>query len=89
MEERYFIRVDISGKTKYWDHTVGLHSGHSKRNGYQVFNSKRDALKKMKLLRRAFADWFKWEILPENEIPFIKKQIVKTKQTINQKQKTK
>ncbi len=79
MREKFFIRVNVFGKTRYWDHTFGLHSGTSKRRGYQVFDSEKDARKIVNHLKKIFHTGITFEILPDTEIPFIKKQIIARK----------
>jgi hypothetical protein len=70
----YFIRAKIEGKIKYWDR-LGLHSGKSELRGYSIYKSVAEANKDVRRLKILFHSWIEWEVLPESEIPFIKKQI--------------
>ena len=75
MSKRYFIKADVFGKTKYWEHINGLHSGKTKTCGYDVFDSIDSANKTVRKLRSVFHKGIKFFVLPDSEIPFIKKQL--------------
>lgn len=72
----YFIRAKYGNKILYWDHEKGLHSGKGKTRGYQVFITEKEAKQLIKNLQKCFHSAIIFEVLPESEIPFIKKQIV-------------
>lgn len=85
-EPEFFIRADFGCARadkkhiyKYWDSSVGLHSGKSKKAGYVVFPSVKMANKTVRRLRKLYSLWIKFEVRPSDEIPFIKKQIVERK----------
>jgi len=72
--DKYFIRANVFGKIKYWDHINGLHSGRGGKGGYQVFDTEKEAKETVKHLKKCFYSVITWEVLPDSEIPFIKKQ---------------
>ena len=76
MSNGFFIRANVFGKTRYWDFIDGLHTGRKKSHGFQTYPTEKDARKEIKDLKRVFHPGIIWEILPESEIPFIKRQIV-------------
>lgn len=72
--DNFFIRAKYGDKNYYWEHERGLHSGKGKLRGYQVFRTEKEAKKLIVLLKKVFASGITWEVLPDSEIPFIKKQ---------------
>lgn len=74
MDKNFFIRAKYGNKILYWEHEKGLHSGKGKLRGYQIFRTEKEAKKLIVLLKKVFASGITWEVLPDSEIPFIKKQ---------------
>lgn len=73
----YFIRAKYGDKFLYWEHERGLHCGTGKTRGYEVFKTEKEAKEIIKHLKKCFYSAITWEVLPDSEIPFIKKQHTK------------
>ena len=78
MANDFFIKADVFGKIKYWDFINGLH-GKGRAMGYSMYPSIREANKTIKKLKNLFHDGIEYEVLPHDELPFIKKQILARK----------
>jgi len=70
----YFIRAKYGDKILYWEHERGLHSGTGVMRGYQVFRTEKEAKELIKHLKKVFHSAITFEVLPDSEIPFIKRQ---------------
>ena len=84
----FFIRANVFGKIRYWNFIDGLHTDRSESHGFQIYPSKAEAKNEIRNFKKVFHEGIIWEILPENEIPFIKKQIVailKIEKKLNEK----
>ena len=68
MLKSFFIRANVFGKIKYWEHIHGLHSGYGGAMGYDVFPSVEVANKTVTKLKNVFHSGIIWEVLPETEL---------------------
>lgn len=71
----FFIRANVFGKIRYWCNIDGLHTGRSEAHGFQIYQTEAEAKKEIRKLKNVFHKGIIWQVLPEEEIPFIKKQI--------------
>lgn len=76
MEEKgYFIKANIFGKTKYWEFINGFHFGRKKTDGYSIYPTKRKANDVVRRLKGLYHSGITYQVLPESEMPFLKRQI--------------
>lgn len=79
-QSNYFIRANVFGKIKYWEFIHGLHSGKGKGGqGFSMFPSVKAANQEITKLKKVFHGGIVWDVLPHDELPFIKKQILARK----------
>ncbi len=78
MKSAFFIKANVFGKTRYWCHTEGLHTGRKKSHGFSVYETKNEAEKTVKQLRKVFYHLITFEVLHTDQLPFHKKLTYKT-----------
>jgi hypothetical protein len=85
MANGFFIRGKFNwGKeTLYWSAHHSFHNGRQKGKGYSSYETKAKANAEVKKLRAVYDKSVTFEVLPDSELPFIKKQHVEFKRLFN------
>lgn len=85
MENGFFIKgvFDWGKKVLYLNTRGGFHNGRSKSAGYTSYSTEAKAKKALRHLKLVFDDSVVFEVLPDSELPFIKRQQREWKQLFN------
>jgi hypothetical protein len=73
-QETFYIKADVFGKVRYWDFINGLTRA-GKLKGFQQYASRKEAFVMIRKLKSIFHNGIKFDIITEDKLPFIAKQI--------------